>query len=442
MKKTTDTVYDLAVVGAGPAGLMAAIAVGENGARVIVLDRMPKPGAKLLATGGGRCNLTNTLPTEQFMASFGRQGRFMQPAMEAMDSEALREFFDTLDVPTCCEDGFHVFPTSQSAIVVQKALVQRCEKLGVRIRLKHKVQGIWTDQDKLRGLHAVSADEPAKTLAIEARSVLIAAGGKSWPQLGSDGSGFSLAASVGHTIVPPKPGLAPLMTTETWPAQCAGVTLSPVRIWIDLKGQSKAGVTDDLLFTHTGISGPAALNVSLDVAALLKKNTVVPVRLELCPAVASQPGGWSSQIDRWGHEEGAKTIRVLIGQHIPAAIADIVCKQAAVMPMARCAQLSRPQRDALAKSLSGLPLTIRATEGFEHSMVTCGGVDLRQVNPHTLESRLLPGLYFAGEVLDLAGLCGGYNLQWAFSSGFLAGRSASPMPQNDATERRDEPPQH
>lgn len=425
MKPSNDIVYDLAVVGAGPAGLMAAVAASRAGAKVIIFDRMPKPGAKLLATGGGRCNITNMLSSRDFMASFGRQGRFMQPALEAMDSQSLRQFLENLGVPTRCDDGFHVFPASQSALDVQKALISQCDKNGVIIRLKHKVQSLQLENGAIRGLAVSAVDDPRRTFEIRARHVLVAAGGKSWPQLGSDGSGFALAASAGHTIVTPTPGLAPLVSQETWPARCAGVSLSPARIWIDVKGQSKAGVTDDLLFTHMGISGPAALNVSLDVAALLKKHKTVPVCLDLCPAVAKQPGGWSALIDRWGHEEGAKNIRNLIAQHVPAAIAEIACKQASVMPLARCAQLSRPQRDALSKALSALPLTIRGTEGFEHSMVTCGGVELREVDPHTLESRLVRGLYFAGEVLDLAGLCGGYNLQWAFSSGFLAGMKIS-----------------
>jgi hypothetical protein len=424
---------DVAVVGAGPAGMMSAIAAAGKGASASIFERLDRPGVKLLATGGGRCNLTNTASTSRFLASFGRQGRFMEPALAAMDAEALRAFFGQLGVATCVDEADEhvigdvrpVFPRSGSAADVQQALLRRCKELGVAVHLGCRVEGLWIESGRLRGLRiarsAGSAGKAAAPSHVAARRVILAAGGKSRASLGSDGSGFDLASAAGHTIVPPLPALVPLVTQEAWPGRCAGVSLRNVRVRIDLPRQSKAGIVGPVLFTHTGISGPAVLDLSGDVAALLSRGKGVPLRLELCPDLTCP---WAQTLDQWGHTQGATLIHRLLERHMPAAVAEVVCSLAEVFPQAKAAHLSRTQRDALARTLTGLPLTVTGTEGFAHSMVTRGGVSLRQVHPRTLQSKLLPGLLLAGEVLDLAGPCGGYNLQWAMSSGFLAGSSA------------------
>jgi len=427
---TSDSSADVAIVGAGPAGMMAAIAAAQRGARVILCDRLDRPGVKLLATGGGRCNLTNTASPEAFMATFGRQGRFMQPALAAMDCPSLRAFFEALGVPTHCPDAFHVYPSSDSASTVQGALVRRCQELNIDFRPRCGVTALRVQDDCVKGLEAGET-------CIAAPRVVLAAGGKSWPELGSDGSGFDLAAAAGHKIVEPLPALVPLLARETWPRRCAGVSLPGARVWIDLPGQSRTGVTGDVLFTHTGVSAPAVLDMSAEVSVLLRRRSAVPIRIGLLPkprqAQPAQPWrptrvpasqAWGTIIDEWGHSQGRRTVRALLGEHVPGAVAEALCRLPGVPSEARAAHLARPQRDGLAGLLAGVPLTIVGTEGFARSMVTRGGVSLKEVSPHTLESRLVRGLFFAGEVLDLAGPCGGYNLQWAFSSGHLAGLSA------------------
>ena len=405
--------FDVAIVGAGPAGMMAAIAARQAGASVALCEQLDRPGVKLLATGGGRCNATNTATAEAMMAAFGRQGRFMAPALEALSSRALREFLEQLGVPTSCPDGFHVYPSSNSAQDVQHALWKRCEALGVRIILKARLKGIEIDTDG-DGKRVATSEG-----ILRAPAVILCTGGRSHPRLGATGEGLEIAAALGHTIVPTTPALAPLTTSETWPARCAGVSLGPVRMWIDLPGQVKAGWRGDLLLTHTGVSGPAVLDASAQVATLLGRHKKVPVAVDLTPGVAL--GQWRTRLDQWGHSEGAKMLRSLLAGHLPAALARQLCLLAGLEADARAAHVPRAARDRLALLIKALPLTVVGVEGFGRAMVTRGGVSLREVNPRTLESKKVPGLFFAGEILDLDGPSGGYNLQWAFSSGYLAG---------------------
>ncbi|MCX5647961.1 MAG: NAD(P)/FAD-dependent oxidoreductase [Planctomycetota bacterium] len=421
-----EPVFDLAVVGAGPAGLLAAIAAAESrrapgtgtaravAGGVVLLEQLPRPGVKLLATGGGRCNLTSTLPPDEFPARFGRHGRFILPALAAFGPDALRRFLHFLGVPTAAPDGLHVFPVSDSAADVQRALVRRARELGVRLRLAATARALWIEGDALRGLETSRG-------RVAANAVILATGGKGYPDLGATGSGYALARQAGHTIVEPTPALVPLVTRETWPREIAGLALSPARARIDIPGRPRAGITGDILFTHTGLSGPAVLDLSGDVAVLLSDRAEVPLRLNLAPRTTRAE--WLARLDSWPLSEGRKTLRTLLAAHFPRALADLLCRLAGLDPATRPPQVSRPARRALADLLTALPLTVTATEGWDRAMVTRGGVALKEVDPQTLASRRLPGLAFAGEILDLDAPSGGFNLQWAFSSGRLAGSS-------------------
>ena len=407
---------DVVIVGAGPAGLMAAIAAAEAGARVVLCEQLDRPGAKLLATGGGRCNMTNTLEAEAFMARFGREGRFMQPTLSHMDSPGLREFFNRLGVRTTSPDGVQVYPVSNSAATVQKALLRRCGELGVSLRCGVCITGLTIVDGAVAGLETSQGP-------IAAQRVVLATGGKSYSALGATGSGYELARQAGHTIIEPLPALVPLVLQEAWPRACAGVSLSPARVWIDLPKQSKAGVTGDVLITHTGLSGPAVLDLSTEVSALLQHQPTVPIRLDLVPYVPADR--WQTRFDQWQRTHGTSLLRTQLAQYIPASLAQSIYRRAGLGDHDRVAHLSRAQRDALVGLLTALPLTVIGTEGFDKAIITRGGVSLRQVSPAQLQSKLVKGLFFAGELLDLAGPCGGYNLQWAFSSGHLAGLSAA-----------------
>ncbi|HUT34043.1 MAG TPA: NAD(P)/FAD-dependent oxidoreductase [Planctomycetota bacterium] len=401
---------DITIVGAGPAGLMAAVAAAEAGARVVVCEQMARPGVKLLATGGGRCNLTNTADAATVMARFGRQGRFMAPALAAMDGPRLRAFLAGLGVPTHAPDGFHVFPQSSSARSVLDALLGRAEALGVRLLTGAEVTGMSREGiETSRG-------------AIPCSRVVIATGGKGYPALGATGTGYRLAEQAGHSIVPPVPALVPLVTAERWVKRVAGVTLPEAEVWVDLAKQRRTTSVGPLLFTHRGLSGPAVLDLSGDVAGLLADGSPVPLRVNLAPGTPSAT--WLARFDAWHRAHGKRLVRTLLAAHLPASLAAEVCRLAGCAE-ARASGATSAQRLALASLISALSFGITATEGFGQAVVTRGGVALKEVDPRTLQSRLRRGLFFAGEVLDLDGPCGGYNLQWAFASGALAGRSAA-----------------
>lgn len=393
------------IIGAGPAGLMAAISAARCGSHVLLLEQMPKPGLKLLATGGGRCNVTNTLPPDAFMAAFGRNGRFIQPALDLLDSERLRAFLAEYDVPTSSPDGLHVYPSSNKSSDVLNALLKICDTTGVERRTNCAVRSLVIKDESISGVETADA-------IINAGTVIMACGGRSYPKLGATGSGYDLARSVGHTITDPLPVLVSLHTREPWPRDCTGISLPNVRAWIDLPRQSKSGCTGDILFTHRGVSGPVILDLSREVVPLLKKHGQVPIRIALKPEI---------RVERWRAGDGSRVVRKLLSEQLPASLADILLTIAGIPKHTGVANLKREQEEALSELLHALPLTITSAGGFDEAIVTRGGVSLREVDPKTLESRLIKNLFFAGEILDLDGPCGGFNLQWAFSSGALAG---------------------
>lgn len=415
--------YDIIVVGAGPAGIMAAIVASRAGASVLLLEQMPQTGLKLLATGGGRCNLTNRLEVLAFLERFGSQRTFIRPALHAFGPRALVKFFEENDIPTISPDGFHIFPQSESAVQVRDALVRIMNRQGITVRSSEKARHLWIEQGVLRGIDSESGKKTA------ASRVILATGGRSYSQLGSSGSGYPLARQARHTIVEPIPALVPLVTAESWPCDCAGLTISQAKIWIDLPGNRQHSATGSVLFTHRGISGPAVLDLSREISLLLTQCESVPIRF----AAATPPRNekeWIAEFDQWQRVGGSKSVQAEVCQYLPGRVAGFVCDALGIADHAsgrsvQMAQLNRATRSNLAHYLSGIPLSIKGTEGFAKAMVTRGGVSTAEVRPKTLESRLLPGLYFAGEILDIDGPCGGYNLQWAFSSGTLAGLSAA-----------------
>lgn len=406
--------FDLAVVGAGAAGQIAAIAAAECGRRVVLLEQMPRAGMKLLASGGGRANLTNMLGRAEIENAFGRQGRFMGPALNIMAPAALREFLARLGVETVADDQLRVYPASQRAADVQAALGRRIEQLGVQINLSCLVSRLWVEDGRLVGVETSNG-------RIQAERVLLACGGRSWPTLGGTGGGYALARQAGHKIVEPMPSLVPLVTQERWLAKLAGVSLASVRVWIALPKQSKAGITGDILFTHRGLSGPAVIDLSGTVAQLLHRVRCVPLRIELLAGM--DVSRWNREMESWRVSAGRRLVVRLLREKLPASLARELCRLAGLDEQVVAAQLSAVGRRTLSGLLGSLELTVTDTEGFETAFVTRGGVKLKEVNPETLQSRLLPGLYLAGELLDLDGPTGGFNLQWAFASGWLAGKS-------------------
>ncbi len=422
ISQSAQKAYDVAVVGAGAAGQMSAIAAAEEGRNVVLLEQMDRPGLKVLASGGGRCNLTSMVSPAAFRAAFGRQGRFTDPAMKVMGPAALRELMARLGVPTIVEDGVNVYPASLRAADVQDAMRRRCEKLGVELRPARSVSSLWIEAGRLMGV------ETSRGERLSCGRVVLACGGKTWAKLGGTGGGYALAEQAGHEIVEPLAALVPLVTRERWPERLAGVAVPNARVRIDLPGQSqtpagsKAGLTGDILLTHRGISGPVVLDISGTVSQLLRQGPV-PLRIEL--VAGDDAGRWVRRLEDWRMSEGSRTLVNLLRQYLPQSLCAVLCELAGVDGQTQAAHLPAGKRDAIARVLGGLELNVTDTEGFDAGFVTRGGVKLAGVDPQTLASRLLAGLYLAGEMLDLDGPCGGFNLQWAFAGGWLAGKSAA-----------------
>jgi predicted Rossmann fold flavoprotein len=409
---------DVLVIGAGPAGLLAAVTATAAGRRVRVCERMERPGRKLLTTGGGRCNLTTTTELEGLVAAFGRQGRFLQDAVRAFDPAAIRTFFAELAVPTVVQPDGCVFPVSQQARDVLDALLRLAARQGVALVPACAVRAIRVHEGAVAGVETAAG-------FLAARRVILATGGQSYPALGADGSGFALAAGVGHTLVPPVPALVPLVTEEAWPKRLAGLVLEQARVRLEGRGAARLERVGPVLFTHRGVSGPPVLDLSGAVAArLATPQEAAGVRVLIAPRPDRDRAAWRACLDGWRATLGRRAIHNLLSGELPRKLAETLCELAGLADT-MVAQARREQLETLAQLCAELPLTISRTEGWEHAMVTRGGVALPEVDPRTMASRRVSGLYLAGEVLDLDGPCGGYNLTWAFASGRLAGRSCA-----------------
>ena len=401
---------DLVVLGAGPAGLLAAITARERGLQVLVLEKDPRAGRKLLITGGGRCNFTNNSPLDDFIRAFGPKSRFVAPALRAFPPNKLMAFFADLGVQTAAPDGQHCYPADNKAATVLQALLQKARSVGVEIL--YGVAG-----EKLEVVDGAIAGVWAAGERIPARAVLLASGGVCY---GGSPSGYELARQAGHKIVPPSPALVGLVT-EADLSSLAGVSLVEVGVGL---AAGKSLCQGGLLFTHRGISGPAVLNISGMVATLLtsKKGEAassLPVFINLLPQVED----WSTLIDIWRRERGTKRLVKLLGELLPAALTSFLLKAVGLPEELVGAQLSKKGEYDLVGILTALPLAIRDTEGMRKAMVTRGGIEVAEVETRRLGSKLVAGVYFAGEVLDVDGPCGGFNLQWAFSSGHLVGEA-------------------
>ncbi|MDX1294842.1 MAG: NAD(P)/FAD-dependent oxidoreductase [Sulfurimonadaceae bacterium] len=404
--------YDLIVVGAGAAGMMAAITAARNGNSVLLLEKLNAIGAKLKATGGGRCNLTNTLPNEEFMARFGRDGRFMVTALEAFDHKALMRFFEEIGVESHAPDGYRVFPLSHSAVTIINALNDEMARLGIDVLCGQKVESVEHDGERVTG---VTTD----TATYRAPHIIIATGGMGYPQLGAEGDGYKMAEGVGHKITDLSPAMMPLHTKESWVANCRADTIPKAELRVDLKKAKKLRAKGDLIFTKHGIRGPVVLDFAREVTPLLEKYGEVPLLINMTKGMNEDE--LLRHIKTANADNPGATVLHLITTLLPEPLSRELCTLAEADCDTRFNKLPGTVRDKLIKLLAWTPLTVTGHDGFKMAMITRGGVSLKEIRPETMQSKLLPGLYFCGEVMNLDGPCGGYNLQWSFASGYLAG---------------------
>lgn len=405
----------LCIVGAGPAGLMAAIFAARRGIRTLVVERNSTAGRKLLKTGRGRCNLTHVGTPEELARACEPYGRFLKHAFYTFGPDRVRRFFHEQGLETKVEADGCVFPLSDRATDVKAVLLDAAARAGVRFIYGRRVFPMAKEPD---GFILHSED-----LAIRARAVVIATGGASWPQTGSTGDGYALAAGLGHGIIEPRAILVPLVTREAWPGALQGVGVEHVVIRSRLAGIKHAEATGPMMFTQDGLGGPAVLNLSRRLAGLFDQAAPpVELHIDLFDGLTAQ--ALEQRLITSCQARPRKRIETILAEWLPGALAERLCTLAGCAET-QASQLSRPLREALVRMLKDVTVHVVRTRPLREATATRGGVDHRQIEPTTMQSRICPGLYLAGEVIDADGPCGGYNLQIAFATGALAGQSVT-----------------
>ncbi len=400
-------IYDLIVIGSGAGGIMSAITAGQNAKKVLLLEKLPTIASKLKATGGGKCNITNTLSNEEFMSRFGKNGRFMQDALNSFDNNQLIEFLKSIGVDTHAPDGFRVFPTSHNSKTIVSALEKKMQELNIELKCSQKVIQLLKEDNTIVGVK--TQDNRYKT-----KNVILATGGLGFSTLGAEGDGYKLSEEVGHKVTELYPAMLPLHTKERWVENCRADTIAKVKIKVDMKKHKKLQASGDLIFTKKGIRGPVVLDFAREVTPLISKYGEVPI-------VINMTNG-KNEDDLQNYLKTQKTdILDALSMLIPTSLALEICKLVDIKTDITFSKIDGAKREKLLKILAWTPLTLIGSDGFKMAMITKGGISLKEINPKTMQSKIINGLYFCGEVIDIDGPCGGYNLQWSFSSGYLAG---------------------
>ena len=404
------------VIGAGGAGLLAAARAAESGARVVLLERNARPGVKLRISGGGKCNITHDGTMEHVRSAFlPREARFLKPSFHRCTNRDVRERLERQGVATMVRDDERVFPVSGHAQDVVDALVQPLYALGVEIRLSTTVEGIIADEGGVSGVRTSAG-------AISGRRIILATGGASYRKTGTTGDGFRWAAALGHTIVPIRPALAPIRVAPPLPPEWRGIAVRNGRLTVMTRGKQRASWAGDILITHEGISGPAALGVSRD-AALALESGPVDVSFDFFPD--RDHAALDTDLLELTRSRGARTVETVLDEWLPNRMVPWLLERAGVPSDIRGFALTREHRRAIVGILKQWTIGSVASIALDRGEVSAGGVSLDEVDPQTMRSRKVRGLYLCGEVLDIAGPVGGYNLQAAFSTGYVAGESAA-----------------
>jgi hypothetical protein len=404
------------VVGGGPAGMSAAVAAAEAGARVTLLEKGPILGRKLRITGKGRCNITNTGDLDRFVNAFEPNGKFLYGAFSKFFNEDLRTLLEGVGVPTKVERGGRVFPVSDSAVELAEALARKVLAAGVEVKPSTRVQSLRTAESHVEGVDIFGGTIPAD-------AVVVATGGLSYPKTGSTGDGYAWAAQVGHGLAATRPALSGLECVENWPGRCAGLALRNVEAC--LRAPSGKGVRSEfgeMLFAHFGVTGPIVLTLSRWVHGFSAGGTGCPtLSIDLKPALTPEQLDDRLMRDFRQSKHFGNCVKGLMPQSLGAVFPEL-CGIEASRPVNKINALERRK---IVEALKGLKLTIRGLRPIEEAIVTAGGISLKEIDPRTMESKLVEGLYFAGEIMDFDGETGGFNLQAAFSTGFVAGQAAA-----------------
>ncbi len=406
--------YDVIVVGGGAAGLVAAARAGERNLRVLVLEKMNRSGRKLLITGKGRCNITNSLSISEFLACVYPNGKFLRNAFSQFFSAEILDILNRLGVETVLERGNRYFPKSNKAEDVVAAFLKWCKQNFVEIKTRQKVESLLIKDNAIEGVVAGGN-------TFRAKNVIIATGGMSYPATGSTGDGYELAKNAGHSIVKPQPALVPLETEGNLTKKLQGLTLKNVTASVWVNGKKEAEEFGEMLFTHFGMSGPIILTLSRMVVAELSHKNKVEIHIDLKPALDDKK--LDNRLIRDLNEHGKKKLINIFKYWLPAAMIPVFVEVLNLDADKECHQVSAKERKQIRNLMKNFVFTVTGHRNFKEAIVTSGGVPTSEISPKTMASKLVKGLYFAGEIIDVDAQTGGFNLQIAYSTAWLAANS-------------------
>ena len=401
------------VIGGGAAGLMAAVIAGREGAKVTLLEKMNYVGKKMGITGKGRCNITNACDMSDFIKNTPGNGKFLYGAYERFTNEDLLQLLHDAGLETKVERGGRVFPASDSALDVRNTFMKLMKHYGVDVHLEEPVKKLLVDDGVVTG---VVTDKET----YHADAVVIATGGKSYPATGSTGDGYILAAQVGHKITDIRPSLVPIVTEESWVKDLMGISLRNVELSVVAKNKVQAKMFGEMMFTHFGITGPIVLSLSHTVGKLMRKKNIGTIGLDINLKPALSPETLDKRLQKDFDLYSKKQLINGMKDLLPSRLIPLIIELAGIDPQKPINQISKEERQQIGYMLQHMPLTVKGLRPVEEAIVTAGGISLKEFNPKTMESKLIKGLYGAGEVLDIDAFTGGYNLQAAFSTGYVA----------------------
>ncbi len=409
---------EILVVGGGAAGMMAALHAARGGASVTLLEKNEKLGKKLYITGKGRCNLTNDCDRDTFLSNVSRNPRFLYGALSCFSPADMMALLESARCPVTVQRGRRVFPASEKASDVTKTLTSLLRSAGVRICLNTAVLSLETENGR------ISAVRTAGGGRIPCDAVILCTGGMSYPSTGSTGDGYRFAAEAGHTLTSPAPVLVGLETAEDWPRGLQGLSLKNVTLTLMNGRKELWSELGEMLFTHFGVSGPLVLEASCHLPDPPSRASLL---LDLKPGLT--PEQLDARLQRDFSASGRKMLQSVLSSLLPSRLADLFPQLCGLPGTVQCSQITGAQRRRLGETLKALPLSVRSPRPLAEAIVTRGGVNTREVDPASMRSRLIPNLYFAGELLDVDAHTGGYNLQIAWSTGALAGQSCLRNPE-------------